>query len=89
VGKSLKQGPYSLSLKDLRAMDKMLDPLKEIGVVEDVPLGSPSPVSSPAFVIWRDDKPRVVVDMRRLNERLYVDVYPLPKQDDILAAMNE
>jgi hypothetical protein len=84
----LKQVPYSLSIKDRRAMDEILDPLKDIGVVEDVPLGKPSPVSSPAFVVWKDGKPRVVVDLRRVNSKLYVDAYPLPKQDDILTAMH-
>jgi hypothetical protein len=32
-------------------MDDILNPLKKIGVVEDVPLGKPSLVSSPAFII--------------------------------------
>jgi hypothetical protein len=81
----LKQTPYSLSLKDRRAMDEILDPLKAAGVIEDVPLGEPSPVASPAFVIWRDGKARVIVDLRRVNTKLHLDAYPLPKQEDIFA----
>jgi hypothetical protein len=69
-------------------MDDILDPLKKIGVVEDVPLGKPSPVSSPAFVVWRDGKARVVVDLRRVNTKLQLDAYPLPRQDDILQKMH-
>jgi hypothetical protein len=47
----LKQTLYALSLKDRRAMDKILDPLKEAGVIKDVPLGKPSPAVSLAFVV--------------------------------------
>lgn len=43
--KDLRQTPYSMSPKDRVAMDKILDPLKAIGVVEDVPLGKPSPAA--------------------------------------------
>lgn len=32
-------------------------------------------------------KPRVVVDLRRVNTALYPDAYPLPKQDSILGAL--
>jgi hypothetical protein len=76
-----------LSLKDRQAVDQILDPLKAMGVVENVPLGVPSPASSPAFVVWRDSKPRVVVDLRRVNSKLHMDAYPLPRQDDIFNAM--
>jgi hypothetical protein len=82
--KDLKQTPYNLSRKDQEAIDDILDPLKKIGVVEDVPLGKPSPISSPAFVVWRDGKACVVVDLRRVNTKLQMDAYPLPWQDDIL-----
>ena len=60
----LRQAPYSLSPKDRAAIDGILDPLKAIGVVEDVPLGKPSPAASPAFIVWRTGKPRLVVDLR-------------------------
>jgi hypothetical protein len=86
--KDLKQVLYNLSPKDCKAMDDILDLLKKIGVVEDVPLGVPSPASSPAFVVWRDSKPRVVVDLRRVNTKLKLDAYPLLQQDDILQAMH-
>lgn len=83
----LKQAPYSLSPKDRAAIDKILDPLKEMGVVENVPLGKPCPAASPAFIVWKNGKPRLVVDLRRVNTKLYSDAYPLPKQDDIFDAL--
>lgn len=83
----LKQQPYNLSMRDRKAMDEVLDPLVQQGRVQKVPLGVPSAASSPAFVVWKNGKPRVVVDLRKINTRLYPDAYPLPKQDTILEAL--
>jgi hypothetical protein len=46
----------------------------------------PSPAASPAFVVWRQGKPRAVVDLRRVNAKVRLDAYPLPKQDAMLGA---
>jgi hypothetical protein len=59
----------------------------EQGVVAKVPLGVPSAVAFPAFVVWRNNKPRVVIDMRRVNKCLFPNAYPLPRQDAILSAI--
>ena len=83
----LKQAPYPQSQRDRLAMDSILNPMKADGALEDVPLGQPSPVASPAFVVYRNGKPRVVVDLRRVNTKLRLDAYPLPKQDTILSAL--
>jgi hypothetical protein len=83
----LRQFPYNLSKKDKEAMNSVLDPLRKAGVIEPVPLGTPSPIASPAFVVYRNDKPRVVVDLRRVNSKGYIDAYPLPRQDTILQAL--
>ena len=83
----LRQVPYNLSMRDRKAFDKLTDPLRKIGVIEPVPLGKPSQAASPAFIVWRGDKPRLVVDLRRVNTKINMDAYPLPKQDTILTAM--
>ena len=83
----LKQAPYSQSLRDERAIDEVLNPLRDQGRIVPVPLGKPSPVAAPAFVVWKNKKPRVVVDMRKVNKALIPDAYPLPKQDTILSSM--
>ena len=75
----LAQRPYNLLRRDKKAMDSVLNPLKEAGIVEDVLLGEGSPVSSPSFVVWRADKPRVVMDLRRVNSKLVGNTYPLPR----------
>jgi hypothetical protein len=83
----LRPAPYNLSKKDEDTMDTILDPLRVARVVEPVPLGQPSPAASLAFVVYKDGKPRVVVDLRKVNAELYIDVYPLPRQDTILQAL--
>lgn len=83
----LKQNPYPLTARDKRAMDEILDPLLEQGRIQKVPLGIPSAAASPAFVVWKNGKPRVVVDLKKVNTRLYPDAYPLPRQDTILGAL--
>ncbi|KAF2963381.1 hypothetical protein GQX73_g10196 [Xylaria multiplex] len=84
----LHQRPYRQSRKDRKAMDSILDPLRDCGVVEKIPLGQPVPIASPAFLVWKKLKPRVVVDLRKVNMRMIGDAYPLPRQDDILGALH-
>jgi hypothetical protein len=84
---NLKQSPFNLSPRDQKAMNEILDPLVKEGRVQQVPLGKPLPAASPAFVVWKEGKPRVVVDLRRINAKLVPDAYPLPKQDQVLMAL--
>lgn len=83
----LKQSPYNLSLRDQEAIDEVINPLVKQDRVQKVPLGQPAAAASPAFVVWKNGKPRVVVDLRRVNAVLYPDAYPLPKQDTVLQAL--
>ncbi|CZT02527.1 uncharacterized protein RCO7_06258 [Rhynchosporium graminicola] len=83
----LRQAPYPQSKKDREAMDSILDPMVKDGSLEPVPLGQPSPAASPAFLVYRNGKPRVVIDLRRVNTKLKLDGYPLPRQDTILSAL--
>jgi hypothetical protein len=38
-------------------------------------------------VVWQHDKPRFVVDMRKVNNKLLLNSYPLPRQDDVLETL--
>lgn len=83
----LKQPPIHLSAHDHKAMDAILDPMRETGRVVKVPWDHPSPVACPAFVVWDNAKPRVVVDLQQVNQHLIPDAYPLPRQDDVLSSL--
>ena len=59
----LKQSAYNLTKRDQEAISRILDILVTQGQVEKVLLGQPSAASSPAFVVWKNGKPRVVVNL--------------------------
>lgn len=75
----LIQKLYAASRKDRQAFDSILNPLKAISVVEDVPLSKPSALASPAFIVWKNGKPRLVVDLRLVNSKMISNAYPLPR----------
>lgn len=83
----LAQRPYNSSRRDKAAMDTVLDPLSNVGVVESVPPNEPCPIATPAFIVWRNQKPRFVLDMRRVNTQMIKNAYPLPLQEEILSSL--
>lgn len=72
---------YCLSATDKRAVDQVFDELAASHRLVPLPYGSP--VGWPVFVVWRNGKPRPVVDLRRLNALCTPDVYPLPSPEDV------
>jgi hypothetical protein len=48
----------------LYQLPQSVNPMKAEGKLESVPLGRPSPAASLAFVVWKNDKLRVVIDLR-------------------------
>ena len=76
--------PFPQSPANREVMDKQMDQWIQLEVIEP----SVSPWGAPAFIIFRNGKPRMVIDYRKLNERVVPDEFPLPRQDDILQALN-
>ncbi len=66
-----------------RVMDEQMDSWIQLKVIEP----SKSPWGAPGFITYRNGKPRMVIDYRKLNELVIPDEFPLPKQDDILQAL--
>lgn len=77
--------PYPVSGRDRKAIDKVLDKLHDDGKVRWT--SSHSSFGLPVFVVWRNDKPRVVVDVRGLNRLCRKDSYPVPDQQTMLGRM--
>jgi hypothetical protein len=48
---------------------------------------SRSPWAAPAFIVYRNGKPCMVIDYRKLNDMVISDEFPLQKQEDILQAL--
>lgn len=61
-----------------------MDAWIELGVIEP----SRSPWAAPVCIVYYNNKPRMVIDLRKFNKRVIPDEFPLPKQEDILQALN-
>ncbi|PFH55169.1 hypothetical protein XA68_10520 [Ophiocordyceps unilateralis] len=68
--------PYPLNRPDKEFLDAKHQELHDQGRMEWTT--EASPFASPVFVVWRKDKPRVVVDLRALNSVAIPDAYPMP-----------
>ena len=76
--------PFHASPANREVINKQMDTWIELGVIEP----SRSPWAAPVFIVYRNNKPRMVIDLRKFNERVIPDEFPLPKQEDIIQALN-
>ncbi|KAI5738984.1 hypothetical protein M8J77_013467 [Diaphorina citri] len=68
--------PYKLSPKEQQEMDRQIDQLLKADVIQE----SKSSYSSPAFLIPKSDgSSRLVIDYRKLNQKIIGDQFPQPK----------
>ncbi|QRV94989.1 Retrovirus-related Pol polyprotein from transposon [Ceratobasidium sp. AG-Ba] len=72
--------PYPVSPEKKQVIGKQIDEWLRLGVISP----SKSPWGAPVIVVYRNGKPRVCIDYRRLNNLTIPNVYPLPLQKDIL-----
>ena len=85
----LKQTFYFMSTRNKRVMNEMLNPFFEKRRVQKILLKIVSSTSSSIFVIWKNEKSRVIIDFKRINTRLYSDAYFFSKQNTILFSLND
>jgi hypothetical protein len=82
--KPISMPPYYASPAKREAIDKQIDLWLSQGVIEE----SKSPWGAPIIIVYRNGKPRVCIDFRRLNKATVADQHPIPKQTDILQALS-
>ena len=82
--KPISMAPYYASPAKREAIDKQVDLWLSQGVIEE----SRSPWGAPVIIVYRNSKPRVCIDFRRLNKATVADQHPIPKQTDILQALS-
>ena len=75
--------PYQASPANREVIDKQMDAWIQLGVIEP----SKSPWGAPVFIAYWNGKPRMVIDLRRLNEQVVADEFPLPRQDEIIQSL--
>ncbi|UYV65155.1 K02A2.6-like [Cordylochernes scorpioides] len=80
----IKQRPYRVSPVERRAIQSEVDKMIKMGIVQP----SESPWSSPVVLVKKKDGSwRFCVDYRKLNKVTKKDVYPLPRNDDVLDSL--
>lgn len=72
--------PRRMSPLDQKDLKAELLKFEKLGLVEP----SNSPWAAPTILVRKENKIRVVVDLRGLNAVTIADEYPLPRMDDIL-----
>ena len=84
VAQPVRRIPFGLREK----VDKKLDQLLELDIIEEVPDG-PSGWISPLVVVPKGDGDiRVCVDMRRANEAIIRERHPIPTVEELLHDLN-
>ena len=81
----INSAPYRVSPTERRVIDSEVVRMLKENIIEP----SKSPWASPVVLVSKKDGSiRFCVDYRRLNNLTKKDVYPLPRLDDSLAALN-
>ena len=75
---------YGASPAKREVIDKQVNAWFEAGVIEP----STSPWGFPVVVVYRNGKPRLVVDYRKLNSLTIPDEFPIPRQTEIIQALS-
>ncbi|RDB18869.1 hypothetical protein Hypma_014481 [Hypsizygus marmoreus] len=75
---------YGASPAKREVIDKQVNAWFEAGVIEP----SASPWGFPVVVVYRNGKPRLVVDYRKLNAQTIPDEFPIPRQSEIIQALS-
>ena len=85
---TIKPRVYRLGINSKRLVDETFDKLQHLGRLKYTT--SHTPFSFLVFVIWKivvngEKKGRAVVDIRKLNDLVIPNAYPLPLQSEIIA----
>lgn len=85
---TIKPRVYPLGNENRQVVDETFDEMHRLGRLEFTT--EHTLFSFPVFVVWKADaegkrKGRAVVDIRKLNEMVLPDSYPLPLQSEIIA----
>ena len=84
VSQSVRRIPFGARAK----VEKKLDELLACGIVEEVPEGPASWVSSLVVVPKPDSNGRICVDMRRANQAMIRERQPIPTVEEVLQDLN-
>ncbi len=84
-----KQFSYFMSIKNKRAMNEIMNSFVADEQIQKNSFETINLAISSTFVIWRKEKSRVVINLKRINIKFYSDAYLLSKQNTILFFFDE
>ena len=78
-----------MSTKNHKAMNEILNSLIKKNRIQKISLKTIFSVFFSTFVIWKNEKLRMIIDLKKINTRLYLNAYSLFKQNVIFSFLNE
>ena len=87
--KRLKQVPYFMFVKNRKIMNEILNSLAKKDKVQKISLKIVFFVFSSAFIVWKNEKFRIVIDLKKINTKLYSNAYSLSKQNVIFLFLSK
>ena len=82
--KPISSAPYYALPAKREEINKQIDLWLSQDVIEE----SKSPWGAPVIIVYRNGKPRMCIDYRRMNKATIADQHPIPKQTDILTVLS-
>ena len=78
-----KQVSYFIFVKNRKVMNEILNSLTKKNKMQKMSLKIVFSVFSSVFIVWKNEKFRIVIDLKKINTKLYSDAYLLSKQNVI------
>ena len=85
----LKQTSFSFTARNQKAINEIFDFLLYQSRLQKIFLKQIFSTTSSTFVIWKNDKFKMMINLRKINIKLYSNVYSLFRQNTILNALDE
>ena len=84
-----KQNSYFLIARNKKAMNEIFNSFVKQKRIQKFLFETSSFAFSSTFVVWKNDKLRIVINFKKINTRFYSDVYFLSKQNTILKILSD
>ena len=81
-----RQRPYRIPQSQLAMIDKHIEEMLNKGIIQE----SNSPWSQPLVIVTKKDgSPRFCVDFRKLNNITKLQIFPMPRVDEVLDSLGD
>ncbi len=82
----IRQRPYRTPYSQLDMIDEHINKMLDKGIIQE----SNSPWSQPLVIVMKKDgSPRFCVDFRKLNAITKIQIFPMPRVDDVLDSLGD